>query len=359
MAEFRLGRLKFNWRSDWTASTAYVIDDIIKYGANTYVCKKNHTSSSNENLFYSTDIATNWSLHTEGIVNKGNWVASYWYKINDIFKYGNTQYRVTTGFTSGATFDENATTTNVVEYLQSFNYEDTWSNSTQYQDGDVVTYGGYTYVSKSVNTNKAPSYNLTDDWDIITTGFSVVGYYSTTTDYKQGDVVQYGGYTYVAITTSVNTIPTTISNWTLVTKGVAWKGNWDSTVKYELGDAVKRLSNSYIGVATVGSLNQDPSTDGTSTYWSMLAEGAANNVMTTQGDMVYYTTGSARLPKGTNGQVLAMSSGGVPNWESNSVTHPVFYVTEEGSDTNDGSNISRAFGSVRHACSIASGPASI
>ncbi len=359
MAEFRLGRLKFNWRSDWTISTAYVIDDIIKYGANTYVCKKNHTSAGAEESFYTTDLTLNWSLHTEGIVNKGSWAANYWYKVNDIFKYGNTQYRVTTGFTSGATFDEAATTTNVVEYLQSFNYEDTWSNSTQYQDGDVVTYGGYTYVAKSVNTNKAPSYNLTNDWDIITTGFSVVGYYSTTTDYKQGDVVQYGGYTYVAITTSTNTIPTTPANWTLVTKGVAWKGNWDSTVKYELGDAVKRLSNSYIGVATVGSLNQDPSTDGTSTYWSMLAEGAANNVMTTQGDMVYYTTGSARLPKGSNGQVLAMSTGGVPNWESNSVTHPVFYVTEEGSDTNDGSNISRAFASVRHACGIATGPASI
>ena len=55
MAEFRLGRLKFNWRSDWTASTAYVIDDIIKYGANTYVCIKNHTSSADENLFYSTE----------------------------------------------------------------------------------------------------------------------------------------------------------------------------------------------------------------------------------------------------------------------------------------------------------------
>ena len=29
MADFRLGRLKFKWRGAWTASTAYVIDDII------------------------------------------------------------------------------------------------------------------------------------------------------------------------------------------------------------------------------------------------------------------------------------------------------------------------------------------
>ena len=322
MAEFRLGRLKFNWRSDWTASTAYVIDDIVKYGANTYVCKTNHTSASNENLFYSQDITNNWTLHTEGITHKGNWQATYWYKVNDIFKYGNTQYRVTTGFTSGATFDEAASNTHIVEYLQSFNYEDTWDSATQYQDGDVVTYGGYTYVSKGIQSNKIPPYNLLNDWDIITTGFNVVGEWNSSTDYKQGDVALYGGYSYVAISTSVNSIPSTqTANWSLVSKGLAWKGNWDSSVKYELGDAVKRLSNSYIGIATNGSINQDPSTDTNSTYWSMLAEGAANNVMTTSGDMVYYTTGAARLPKGTNGQTLTISTDGLPNWENNSVTH--------------------------------------
>ena len=129
MAEFRLGRLKFNWRSDWLVNTAYVIDDIVKYGANTYVAKKNHTSTSNENQFYASDLSDNWTLHTEGISNKGDWQASTWYKINDIYKYGNTQYRVVTGHTSAATFEEGDTTLYVVEYLQSFNYEDTWNLS--------------------------------------------------------------------------------------------------------------------------------------------------------------------------------------------------------------------------------------
>ena len=83
MADFRLGRLKFNWKGNWAVSTAYVIDDIVKYGAYTYVCTTNHTSTTNENTFYSADVAK-WSLHTEGIVNKGNWVASTWYKIGDV-----------------------------------------------------------------------------------------------------------------------------------------------------------------------------------------------------------------------------------------------------------------------------------
>ena len=140
------------------------------------------------------------------------------------------RYRVVTGHTSAATFEEGDTTLYVVEYLQSFNYEDTWNASTQYQDGDVVTYGGYTYVAKSVHVNKPPSYNLTNDWDIITTGFNVVGDWSASTDYKQGDVVLDGGYSYVAISTSTGATPATnTSNWSLVTKGVAWKGNWDAS----------------------------------------------------------------------------------------------------------------------------------
>ena len=58
MADFRLGRLKFNWRGNWIASTAYVIDDIIKFGANTYVCTQNHTSVANEISFYATDLSS-------------------------------------------------------------------------------------------------------------------------------------------------------------------------------------------------------------------------------------------------------------------------------------------------------------
>ena len=357
MAEFRLGRLKFNWRGNWTASTAYVIDDIVKYGANTYVCKANHTSTTDENLFYSSDIVANWSLHTEGIASKGDWISGAWYKVNDVVKYGNTHYRVKAGF-STSTFDSTNSST-LEEYLQSFNYEDTWNSSIEYQTGDVVAYGGYTYVATSQHTNKIPSLNLAADWDILTTGFSVVGYYDAATDYSAGNVVQWGGNSYVAISTSTGTVPTDTAKWSLVTKGFNWKGAWSNSETYQLGDVVKRLSNSYIGVATAGSTNQDPSTDSIGEFWDVVAEGAANNVMTTEGDLVYYTTGAARLPVGSNGQVLTVSSSGVPGWEDNSITHPVYYVTEEGNDNNDGSNISRSFKSIKHACGIATGPATI
>lgn len=353
MADFRLGRLKFNWRGNWATSTAYVIDDIVKFGANSYVCTVNHTSVSNETSFYATDLSK-WSLHTEGITNRGDWQSGVYYKVNDIVKYGNTQYRVVTGFSTTG-----FTTTNVTEYIKAFNYEDTWNSGTEYQVGDVVAYGGYTYIATSTNTNKPPSYNLASDWDILTTGFTAVGTYSTTTAYKQGDVVQYGGYSYVAISTSTNVIPSNTASWSLVVKGINWVGTWSSTTTYRLGDAVKRLSNSYVGIATTN-VNIDPATDSLGQYWNTLSEGASTNVMTTTGDTVYQSgAGAARLPIGTNGQVLTVSSGGVPNWENNNTTYPVFYVTEEGSNSNDGKSISRSFATLRYAVGIVTGPATI
>ena len=64
MADFRIGRLKFKWRGDWSVSTSYLIDDIVKYGANTYVCVENHSSQSSIEGFY-TDILK-WNLQKNG-----------------------------------------------------------------------------------------------------------------------------------------------------------------------------------------------------------------------------------------------------------------------------------------------------
>src|SRR6056300_1223927 len=105
MADFVLGRLKFKWRGDWGTSTAYLIDDIVKYGGNTYVAVTNHTSAAATADFY-TDLNSNsyWQLHTEGLFFKGNWAGSTFYKLNDLVKYGAYQYRCILQHTSASDF---------------------------------------------------------------------------------------------------------------------------------------------------------------------------------------------------------------------------------------------------------------
>ena len=66
MADFVLGRLKFKWRGDWAVSTAYLIDDIVKYGGNTYVVTANHTSQSSIANFYTDLSASKYSTKMEG-----------------------------------------------------------------------------------------------------------------------------------------------------------------------------------------------------------------------------------------------------------------------------------------------------
>ena len=42
MAEFKLDRIRFRYRGDWSSATNYVKDDVIRYGAKVYVCIEVH-----------------------------------------------------------------------------------------------------------------------------------------------------------------------------------------------------------------------------------------------------------------------------------------------------------------------------
>ena len=61
MAEIVLGRLKFKWQGPWASATAYIKDDVVGYGGNSYVCILNHTSAG----AFSTD-AAKWEVMIEG-----------------------------------------------------------------------------------------------------------------------------------------------------------------------------------------------------------------------------------------------------------------------------------------------------
>ena len=359
MADFRLGRLKFKWQGAWTSATAYVIDDIVKYGGNTYVCTTNHTSSA-ETTFYSTDLS-NWDLHVEGVDNKGDWATGVWYKVNDVVKYGNTQYRATNGHTSGATFDP----TKFEVYLEGLNFEDNWVANTTYQKGDIVTYRGYSYTATGTHSSATSPNADTTNWEVLTTGFSAQGVYNASTAYALGDVVRYGGNSYVNKLSSTGIAPTTTANWTLITEGLNWTGAWDSATVYQLGDVVNRNSNSYVAKASdVTGAGTAPELDPGGAYWNYVAQGGDTaQVLQETGDLLYQAASGVNriaLPTGSggtaaeqanaSGQILTVGGSPLlPNWEKNNVTDSVYYVTKDGSDSNNGQSISRAFASLRKA----------
>ena len=406
MADFKLGRIKFKWRGNWAASTSYLIDDIVKYGGNNYVCTQNHTSPANENLFYTSPgtYTSYWSLQSESLFFKGNLTDATWYKLNDLVSYGQRKYRCTTAHTTSSDVLEDAkwelyqdgydykgtyavttyykvndivkygaslwicTTAHTSSgslgafdeskfsvYTDGLQFEDSWDSSTVFQKGDVVTYGGYSYVSKVEHSGQTP--NDTDGhtyWDLLNPGFKALGNYSHGTAYKTGDVVQYGGNSYVALVNNTSQYPantngtTNSTYWQLLNEGMNYRAAYDSSSTYNIGDVVRLTSTSYIAIQDRIN-NVSPDSD--ATKWQVVAQGDTGAVLSTRGDLIIQgAAASTRLPIGTVGSVLT-TDGTDPSW-SNAEGKNVIYVANSGSDTNPGSQF-LPFKTISKALSVA------
>ena len=309
MADFRLGRLKFNWRGNWAASTAYVIDDIVKFGANTYVCTSNHTSTADETTWYSTD-ASNWSVHVEGIRNVGTYDQGTFYKVNDVLKYGNTQYRVTAGIgtTESLEFAASQYTPTAASYNPTTGILTLVVNGHGLTAGDKVKIAENTLTFTcnedshesdhsyprstdpindkwlgitNVQTNSfdvqvldtAPSTNVTQhlfksaksgcitrqqstfNVERYVSGFNGEGTWKAGIIYEVGDVVNYAGNSYVAITTSTQGVipPTELeTEWNFLSEGIDAVGitTFEDGRTYYKGELTQTGGNTYRHTAT-------------------------------------------------------------------------------------------------------------
>ena len=317
----------FDWKGDWAADTRYKINDIVKYGGQLYVCNLGHTSALTASLGLEND-QLKWDYFNKGLEFKQDWATTTRYKINDIVKYGSELWLCTTYHTSSSSFDE----TKWYLFVEGLEFESSWSSVTVYQPGDVVTYGGYAYISKTNHTNQIPTSN-SDDWDLFTTGFSLQGDWSGATAYKVGDVVRVNGYTYVAIADGTNHEPPDLTYWERLNSGIEWQGSWLTATAYQLGDTVKYGPNSYICILPhTSSTPSRPDNDTIGTYWNQLVAGEETSVLTTQGDLVYFGgAGPTRLPLGQDGQVLTVNTD-TPEWRYFGVVDQVYYVATTGRD---------------------------
>ena len=240
MADFVLGRLKFTFLGPWVAATSYIKDDIITYGGIAYACTGNHTASS----FFYTDIS-NWTKIAPGFNWTGAWTANTQYNLNDVVRYGADAYIVTTQHRSGNVNTFAANSGNFQLFAGGLQFLDNYANTVNYSVGDVVTYGGYSYVSVLNNINQYPNIN-TAAWDILTTGYIAVGDYAAGTTYEPGQVVNYGAYTYVNKVESSGILPSNASYWSLVSKGTQYLSAYNSANNYVQGDVVRFGGNTYI-----------------------------------------------------------------------------------------------------------------
>lgn len=410
MAEFKLGRLKFVWRGDWTNSHAYVKDDVVKYGGRVYVCVAGHTSDTDANQgFYDDLAASRWELMNDGQEWRGNWAATTAYNVNDIVKYGGVVYICNTNHVSAALLETDqskwdvynnsldwkgtyatatiykvndlvkygsniyictvahTSTSSVIDhtkfnlFVSGLEFEDSWNSTTAYQSGDIVTYGGYSYVASSGGTNQTPS-PTSSFWDILTTGYNNRGVYSGATAYKTGDVVRYGGNTFECILDSTGNSPSNATYWKLMAEGFKWTASWVNATFYKINDVVSYGSSSYICIQehTANNATNRPDVDITNVYWNVLAEGDSNYVLTTRGDLLTRSAAAnVRLAIGTNGQILR-SNGLDATWAYYGINPNVYYVAKNGTNAAGyGSSMDRPFLTIAYALQNVVAPAAV
>jgi hypothetical protein len=426
----------FNWLGAWTQTTYYKLNDVVSYGGYVYICITPHESASTSSGLEND--SAKWSTFNAGITYLGAWSgSSVRYKVNDIVKYGADLWICTVPHTSSGT---TINTSDFSVFVNGFESSSSWSNSTNYVIGDLVTYGGNTYVAIQNHSNQDPS-TSSGYWNLFTTGFTFIGDWNNSTGYLIGDVIRLGGYTYVATADNTNQTPPNASFWQRLNSGLRWNpvaqsftavsgtnisssgtgakfdvtvskttyavvintsntgsgyasndtikilgtsvggvspandititvtgvssGNittvtstgisvtWQTGTTYVLGDITFFGVSSYICVtAHVASSGNRPDADTAGTYWNIFASGTEQAVMTTQGDMFYYgANGAQRLPIGLDGQVLRVSNN-TPTWNYYGQINNVVYVSPDGTDTllnGQGTTIDKPWNTILYA----------
>ena len=156
-----------SWKGDWAVSTFYKINDIVKYGGLLYVCTDSHTSNSSlgtgaagaETTTGLEVDAAKWDLFAEGFDWKTDWTVLTRYKVNDLVKYGGTTYVCKTAHTSTATVaDGLETQQSYWDYFnQGIEYKGDWTSATRYKVNDVVKRGAGLWIVKAAQSHTSTS----------------------------------------------------------------------------------------------------------------------------------------------------------------------------------------------------------
>ena len=380
-----LGKLRFSFAGDWSSSTTYETNDIVKYGGNVYV----YTYGLKTSTHLPTDTVY-WALMVEGIKFKGVFSSATAYKVGDAIAHGGKVYIAvidTTGNTP-------PNTTYWSQFADGIQYEGVYSGAGQYQKNDIVSYGSSGYIALQDTSGNLPT--NTTFWAKLIEGVSVSGAWNSATAYVPNDLVAYGANQYKAIANNTNQLPinaTGVLNsgfWTLQTEGVRARGEWATATEYYINDVVSHGGNSYIAIVRNAAAVFD--TDLAANKWvkfnsgvrwrgtwatgtsyfkdDIIKDGVGSAYIATLDHtsgasfstdslankwVVFVRGGTDILPPvlaGDAGQSLTVKGNGADrDWIGATESNSVFYVAPHGVDgTAYGKNMSTPFASVRYAC---------
>lgn len=198
---------------------------------------------------------------------RGQWNAGTTYEINDCAAYGGNVYVYASILNTAGNLPTDTTYWQLM--LQGVNFRGSWSAAAAYRIGDLVEYGGVSYLSRDDNTNQAPS-SSSPHWAVLAEGFRWMGAFSTATNYDRNDIVQYGGVSYIAgadILASPSA-PSSGGSWAVFANGVNPTGAWSGGTNYKKNDLAQYGGATYLASADVAAGGGVPSANAAWTVFS-------------------------------------------------------------------------------------------
>ena len=259
-AEFKIGRLRYNWAGTWTPATEYSRDDIILNDGKAYTCLVPNTSSAN---FYTDlyNIFPRWQIVVDGKTWVGPWVSNYSYGVGHIVIFGGKAYTSIVAHTSTAFASDTA---NWSVYTEFDGWKPTWTVNTAYGVNDVVKYGGIVYKCIANHTSSGSTAlgleSNQSSWTVYYSGVEYKGIWTTGVRYKLNDLVKVNANIYIC--TQFHTASSTLntSNFTLWLPGQMSDLIWSSSTTYQLGDTIIYGGDAYIS-KVANNVNNFPNTE--------------------------------------------------------------------------------------------------
>ncbi len=282
MADFKISRIRYKWRNAWSTTTAYNRDDVIRYGGSTWICQRQHTASTfaaDQAFTVGVDPRPAWLKMTDGYVWRGSWITPTLYNPGDIALYGGVIYLCVISHTSVATFD--ASIANWSVYLSADNWRTSWLPATRYGIGDVVKYNGVVYrcivghtssttaLGLEIGNNDNQDDSTAELWQIVYEGIQYVGVWTTTTRYRENDLIKYGGSILRCIIGHVASANITNANFVTEFPGFNFYQEWSNAVYYAIGDIVRHGGYLFIANAN-NTASSSPNID--TTNWQILSK---------------------------------------------------------------------------------------
>jgi hypothetical protein len=279
MAEFKIKKFAYTWKGNWSGSTAYIKDDIVRYGGKSFVCIRQHTSDDDfyTDLYYvfpgDTDQSPAWVKMTDGFSYRGPWTPTTKYNLGDIIQYGGRLYLVITDYTSTSVFDDNLGRHSV--YAEGQTWKSNWAAATRYGIGDVVQYNGIVYRCVTGHTSASTSLGLETDqskWSTYYEGVEYTGDFASGVRYRANDLIKYGGSILRCTTGHTSTDTLVNANWAVELPGNNYTGEWANDQYYAIGDVVKHGGWMYIS-RTNNTAISPGNEDLGATNWTVISKG--------------------------------------------------------------------------------------